>query len=165
MVHRVTHQIRRPVQKRWLLSVPGTRHSSPCSQLPVCCLSEIRLVWVVEIGLQVAKHRRHRIEPVVGNRHRLRVAQLRECLHIKPIIALLVVGLRCCEIGPVGLSFARQETDVGVVASFGKVIANLELVFPTAKLAGNLCGKVIRKGQKNLRAEGLQKRAPGLTRQ
>src|SRR5258707_48529 len=77
----------------------------------------------------------------------------------------LVVGLRCSEVGPVGLGLARQETDVRIVAGFGKVIANLELVFLATKLAGNLRGKVIRKGQKNLRAKGLQKRAPGLTGQ
>src|SRR6266705_3431799 len=164
LVHRVTYQIRWPVRKRLLLSFRDTRYSTPCSQLPVFCLPEIRLVWVVEIGLEVAEHWRHRIEPVVGNRHGLRVAQLRKRLHIEPIIALLVVGLRLDEIGPVGLSFARQETDVRIVAGFGKVIANLELVFLATKLAGNPRGKVIRKGKKNLRAEGLQKRAPGLTR-
>jgi len=51
------------------------------------------------------------------------------------------------------------------VASFGQVVANFQLVFLTAKLARNLCGKVIRKGQKYLRAEGLQKLCPGLTGQ
>jgi len=130
------------------------------SQLPICCLPEIGLVWVVEIGLEVAEHRRHRIEPVVSNRHGLRVAQLRKCLHIETIIALLVVGLRRCEIGSVGLGFARQKTDVGIVAGFGQVVTHFELVFLTAKLAGNLCGKVIRKGQENLGTKGLQKRAP-----
>ena len=68
LVHRVTYQIRWPVQERLLLSFRDTRYSTPCSQLPVFRLPEIRLVWVVEIGLEVAEHRRHRIEPVVGPR-------------------------------------------------------------------------------------------------
>jgi len=37
--------------------------------------------------------------------------------------------------------------------SFGQVVAIFRLVFLYAKLARNLCGKVIRKGQKYLRAE------------
>jgi hypothetical protein len=43
---------------------------------------------------------------------------------------------------------------MGIVAGFGQVIPNFELVFLTAQLARNPCGKVIRKGQENLRAEG-----------
>jgi hypothetical protein len=137
------------------LSVPGIRHLSSCSQLPVCCLPKIRLVWVVKIGLEVAKHRWHRIEPVVGNRrHGLRVAQLRKRLRIEAITVLLVVGLRRCEIGLVGLGFAGQETDMGIVAGFGQAVPNFELVFLATKLAGNPCGQVIRKRQENLRAEG-----------
>src|SRR5216684_2527378 len=70
--------------------LPGPLGGRDCSdsQLPVCRLPEIRLVWVVEIGLEVTEHRRHRIEPVVGTRHGLRVAQLRERLHIEPICDL-----------------------------------------------------------------------------
>ena len=58
------------------------------------------------------------------------------------------------------LSLSRQETDMGIVSGLGQVVANFELIFLPAKLAGNLCGKVIRKGQEDLCAEGLQKRAP-----
>ena len=113
----------------WL---PGPLSGRDCSdsQLPVCRLPEIRFVWVVEIGPEITEHWRHRIEAVVGDRHRLRVAQLGKRLHIEAIIALLVVGLRCCEVGLVGLGFAGQDTDVGIVATLGQVVANLELVFP-----------------------------------
>jgi len=54
----------------------GKRNFFSGSQFPVCRLPEIRLVWVIEIGLEVAEHRgiglsRRR------HRHGLRVAQLR----------------------------------------------------------------------------------------
>src|SRR5713226_2144950 len=62
-------------------------------KLSLSKLPKIRFIWVVIIGFQIAEHRRHRIETVVGNRHRLRVAQLCERLRIEAIIALLVVGL------------------------------------------------------------------------
>jgi hypothetical protein len=75
-----------PVTHVLNVSEPRPAHGSPST----ACL-KIRLVGVVEIGLEVTEHRRQWIEPVVGNRDRLRIAQLRECFHIEAIVALLLV--------------------------------------------------------------------------
>ena len=56
-------------------------------------LFEVRAVHIVVVGLQVAEHRRHRIQAVVGDGHRLGVLEFRERLHVEAEVAVGVVAL------------------------------------------------------------------------
>src|SRR6266851_5782822 len=126
---------------------------------------KVRIVGIVIVRLQVAKHRWRRVESVIGNHHRLGVAQLHEGLHVEAIVALGVVTLRGDEVGLVGESLAGEPTDLGIVTAFGQAVADFELVLASAEMARRARGEVIRQREKYLGAEGLQKRAPAFAGQ
>jgi hypothetical protein len=56
--------------------------------------------------------------------------------------------------------FTREKADAGVVAAFGQVVADFQAVFPATEFARGSCREIIRKSEKDLRAECLEKRAP-----
>ena len=60
---------------------------------------------------------------------------------------------------------AGQQADLGIVPALGQVVAGLQSVFATAKLARRPGGEVIGKRQKDFRAKGLQQGAPRFPRQ
>ncbi len=60
---------------------------------------------------------------------------------------------------------AGEQADTRIVSAFGKVVANLELVFASAEFARNAGREVVRESQEYLRAERLNQRSPGLSGQ
>src|ERR1700722_17628811 len=62
-------------------------------------------------------------------------------------------------------SFPGEQAHAGVVRALCEVVADFQLILPSAQLAGGARGEVIGKREKNLGAEGLQKSAPALARQ
>src|SRR5579863_759868 len=73
-----------------------------------------------------------------------------------------VVALRCGDVCFVGNRLAREQADAGIVAAFRKVVADLELILASAELAGRPCREVVGKGEEDLGAKGLEKRAPAV---
>src|SRR5580698_1148948 len=114
------------------------------SEFSVCELPEVGFVRVVKVRLQITKHRWHGIRAVIRDSHGLRVAEFREGLHVKAKINLRVVALRCRNVGLVRERFSCEQADSGVMAALGKVVANLELVFASAQLAGGSGREIIR---------------------
>src|SRR6202140_1070059 len=135
------------------------------SEFSVCKLPKVGFVRVVEVGLQVAEHRRHRVRAVIRNGHGLCVAQFREGLHVEPKIDLRVVALRGRNVGLVRERFSCEQAYTGVVPTLGEVVTDLELVFASAQLAGGSGREIIRECEEYLRAESLQECAPSVTRQ
>ena len=131
----------------------------------MCELNEVRIVGVVVMGLQIAKCRWRWVDSVVGKDYRLRVAQLHEGFHVEAIVAVRAVALRGDDIGLVGERLAGEPTDLGVVPAFRQAIADFELVFASAEVAGCLRGEIVRQRQENLGAEGLEERAPAFAGQ
>ena len=123
-------------------------------------LLEIAFVWVVEIGLEIAKARWHWVEAVVGDYDGLSVLQLGERFHVEAVVGLGVEALRGGDVGLVEDSLAGEKTDLRVVAALGNVIADLELVFLAAKLTCRFGGVVVRCCKEDLGAEGLHEGAP-----
>src|SRR5260370_767323 len=101
-------------------------------------LAEIRLVHVVEVGLQVHKGRWQRIQSVVGQGYRLCVLHFRKGFEVEAEVALGVVTLGSCYVRLVRDGLARPETDTGVMPAFGDVVVDLPLVLPPAEVAGTL---------------------------
>src|SRR3981189_2934399 len=99
---------------------------SHSSQFSFSELLEVRFVRVVVIRLQVAKGRRYGVESVIGDGDGLGVAQFRERFHVEAVVGLGVVALGCGDVGPVRNGIAGKETHARVVATFGKVVADLE---------------------------------------
>ena len=110
-------------------------------------LLEIGFVGVVEVGLQVAECRRHGIEAVVGDGNGLRVLEFGEGLHVETEVGVGVVALRGGNVGLVRDGLAGEQADTRVVAALGKVVADLELVFPSAELACGAGREVVRERQ------------------
>src|ERR1700686_5249133 len=135
------------------------------SEFSVCKLPEVGFVRVVKVRLQITEHRRHRIRAVIRDGHGLRVSQLREGLHVEPKINLRVIALRGRNVGPMRERFSCEQADSGVMAALRKVVANLELVFASAQLAGGSGGEIIRECEEYLRSESLQECAPSFTGQ
>src|SRR6202167_5144607 len=135
------------------------------SEFSVCKLPKVGFVRVVEVGLQVAKHRRHRVRAVICNGHGLCVAEFRKRLHVEPKIDLRVVALRGRNVRLVGQRLSCEQAYTGVVPTLGEVVTDLELVFASAQLAGGSGREIIRECEEYLRAESLQECAPSFTRQ
>src|SRR6267142_2625167 len=133
------------------------------SDFSVCELPEVGFVCVVEIGFQVAEHRRHRIGAVIRDCHGLRVAEFREGLHVEPKIDLCVVAFRGRNVRLVRQCLSCQQAYTGVVPTLGEVVTDLELVFASAQLTGGSGREIIRECEKYLRAESLQECAPSFT--
>src|ERR1700719_4683540 len=95
----------------------------PASEFSMGQLLEIGFVANVVIRLQVAKGRRYRVEPVVGDGDGLGVSQFRERLHVEAVVALRVVTLRSGDIGAVGDGFSGEQADARVMAAFRQVVA------------------------------------------
>ena len=128
-------------------------------------MDKVRIVRVVVVGLQVAKHRRRGVESVVGNDDGLSVAQLHERLHVEAVVALRVVALGGDDVGFVGEGLAGEPTDLGVVPAFGQTVADFELVLASAEIARCPRGEIIGQREKDLGAEGLEKGAPAFAGQ
>ena len=107
------------------------------------------------VGLQVAKHRRCRIESVLGNDDGLSVAQLHERLHVEAVVTLRVLALGGDDVGFVREGLSGEPTDLGVVSAFGQTVADFELVLASTEIARRPRGKIIGEREKNLGAEGL----------
>ena len=60
---------------------------------------------------------------------------------------------------------AGEQAHAGVMATLGKVVADLEPVLPPAEIARGASGEVVRESKKYLCPEGLEKSAPGIARQ
>src|SRR5260370_23126807 len=133
------------------------------SQLPFGNLQEIRFVWVVVVGLQVAEHRGPGIRSIVGNGDRLRISQFHEGLHVEAIVRLCAVALRRRDVCAVGKRLACKHADTGVVSALGEVVTHLEAVLPSAEITCGASGEIVRKGEEYLCAEGLQQDPPGFT--
>src|ERR1700733_2338122 len=102
------------------------------SEFSVRDLSEVRFVWIVVIGLEVAESWRHRIESVIRNGDGLGVLEFCECLGVESEVDLTVITLRGADVGFVGKRFSREPTDTGVVPAFRNVVTDLQLVFASA---------------------------------
>ena len=89
------------------------------SECPFGELRKIRIVWVVVVRFQVAKHRRHRVDAVVGNNDGLGVAQFRKGLHVEAKISVGVVALGGCDVGLVGQRLSREQANSCIVATLG----------------------------------------------
>src|SRR6185437_7304024 len=133
------------------------------SEFSVCELPEVGFVRIVQVRLQIAEHRRHRIRAVVRDGHGLRVAEFREGLHIEPKIDLCVVALRCGNVGLVRERFSCEQAYTSVVPTLREVVTDLQLVFAPAQLAGGSGREIIRECEEYLRAESLQECAPRFT--
>src|SRR6266403_2129330 len=94
-------------------------------QFSVRKLPEIGFVYVVEVGLEVAKHRRHRVRAVIGDGYGLRVTQFHEGLRVEAEIVVRAVALGCRDIRLLRERLAGEEADVCVMATFRKVVAGL----------------------------------------
>src|SRR5579863_4600304 len=119
-------------------------------EFSVCELPKVGFVRVVEVGLEVTEHRRHRVCAVIRDGDRLRVAQLREGLHVKPKIDLGVIALRGCNIGLMGECLAGEDADSGIVSALREVITDLELIFASAQFARRPGGEIIRESEEYL---------------
>src|SRR5581483_4230409 len=86
-------------------------------------------------------------------------------LHVEAKVRLRVVAFRGGHIGAVRDGFSGEQAHPGVVPALGDVVADLELVLPSADLACSPCREVIGEREDNFGAEGLQQRAPSLARQ
>src|ERR1700722_6581366 len=106
-------------------------------------LYKVRIVGVVVVGLEVAKHRWRGIDSVVGQDHRLSVAQLHKSLDIEPVVAVRVVTLRSNDVRFVRERLAGEPTGLGVVPALVQAIADLELVFASAEIASRPGGEII----------------------
>src|SRR4030095_3456114 len=128
-------------------------------------LLEVRLIRVIEVWLEVAEGRRHRVETVGSDGGGVRVAQFRERLCVEPKITVRVVALRRGDVSFVRERLSGQQADARVVPAFGQVVADLQAVLAAAEFARRLRGKVIRKCQKDFCAEGLEQRPPAVAGQ
>src|SRR6266550_5961421 len=99
--------------------------SNPFITVLVRKLSEIGFVYVVEVGLEVAKHRRHRVCAVIGHGYGLRVTQFHEGFRIEAEIVVRAVALRGGYIRLVREGLASEEADIRVVPAFREVVASL----------------------------------------
>src|SRR6185437_45943 len=108
-------------------------------------LPKVRFVRVVVVGLEITERRRHGIEAVISNGDGLRVLEFREGLHDEAKIDLRVVAFRGRDVGSMRDGFAGQQTDPRIVAAFGDVVADLQLVFSPAKFAGGASREIVRK--------------------
>src|SRR6202162_1493977 len=133
------------------------------SEFSACKLPKVGFVRVVEVGLQVAKHRRHRVRAVICNGHGLCVAEFRKRLHVEPKIDLRVVALRSRNVRLVGQRLSCEQAYTGVVPTLGEVVTDLKLVFASAQLAGGSGREIIRECEEYLRAKSLQECAPSFT--
>src|SRR6266550_4843272 len=113
------------------------------SEFSIGELPEVGFVGVVVIGLQVAEHGRHRVCAVIGDGYGLGVAQFREGLHVEAIISVGVVALGGCDVGLVGESLSCERANSRIVATLGKVVADLVLVLASAEFAGGPGREVI----------------------
>src|ERR1700719_4289222 len=107
------------------------------SSLSIGDLLEIGFVGVVVVGLQVAKCLRHWIEAVVCDGNGLCILEFGEGLHVETKVGMWEVALRGRNVGFVGDGLAGEQAYTRIVPALRKVVANFELVFPTAQLA---CG-------------------------
>src|SRR5260370_40006623 len=82
-------------------------------------LAQIRLVHVIEVGLQVHKGRWQRIQSVVGQGYRLCVLHFRESLEVEAKVTLGVVALGSCDVRSVRHGLAGPEAHAGVVSALG----------------------------------------------
>jgi len=128
-------------------------------------LAKVGVIYVVEIGFQIAEHRRERIEPVVSKGDRLGVAQFGERFHVEPVIPLLAVGLGRADVGLVGEGLAGEIADARILSAFRNVVIDAPFLVLTAKIARNFCGEVIRQREKDFGPEGLQQSTPGFAGQ
>src|SRR5260370_4097783 len=106
-------------------------------------LFEIRKVRVVEVGLEIAEGGWKRIQPVIGHDDGLGVLEFGEGLHVKTIVGVGAVGLRCGEVGSMGNGLACKQADVRIMSALGKVVAGLSAVIAAAKRTSGLGGRVI----------------------
>src|SRR6516165_2450975 len=113
------------------------------SEFSVGQLPEVGFIGIVVVGLQITEHWWHRIGAIVSDRYRLRVWQLREGFHVKAKVRVGVVAFRGRDIRFMRECFSGEQTDSGVLAALGEVVADLELVLTAAELAGRSCRKVI----------------------
>src|SRR6267154_2333672 len=137
-------------------------HSSELSSVE---LFEIRKVRVVEVGLEVAESGRKRIQPVIGHDDGLGVLKFGEGFHVKTVVGVGAVGLRCGEVGAMGHGPPCKQADVRIITALRKVVAGLEAVFAPAKRTSGFRGEVIRQREKHFGSEGLEQGPPRLTRQ
>src|SRR6267154_1707987 len=135
------------------------------SEFSIGQLPEVGFIRVVVIGLEITKRRWQGIRPVIGDGDGLRVGQLHERLDIEAIVRVRAVALGRGDVGSVGERFSGEQTHLGVMAAFRKVVACLQSVFPSTEIAGGTRGEVIGKTQKYLGTESLQESPPGFTRQ
>src|SRR5579883_762690 len=135
------------------------------SEFSVCELPKVGFVRVVEVGLQVAEHRRHGIRAVIRDGHGLRVAEFREGLHIEPKIDLRVVALRGRNVGLVRQRLSCEQAHTGVVPTLREVVIDLQLVFASAQLARGSGREIIGECEEYFRAESLQEGPPCFTGQ
>ena len=63
------------------------------------------------------------------------------------------------------MAFAGEKADLRVVPTLRQVVAGLQSVFASTKLAGGSRGEVIGERQKDLGSKCLQQGAPGFSRQ
>jgi hypothetical protein len=85
--------------------------------LSVRKLPKVGLVYVIEVGLEVAIHRRQWFKAIVSKRYRLSVLKFRKRLHIKSEVPLLAVGLGGADVSLVGERLACEIADFGIVAA------------------------------------------------
>lgn len=128
-------------------------------------LAKVRFIYIVQVRLQITEHRRQRVEPVVSQSDGLCILQFREGLHIEPVVPLLAVRFGSTDVGLVSQRFAGQIADSRIVAAFRDVVIDAPLFFLAAEFTRNLCGEVVRQGQEDFRAEGLQQSSPGFSGQ
>src|SRR5271169_1043770 len=88
-------------------------------------LAEVGFVYVVEVGLEVAKHWWHRVCAVVGDGYGLRVTQFHEGFRIEAGIVMRAVAFRSCDIRLVREGLAGEEADICVVPALREVVASL----------------------------------------
>src|SRR6266480_3876217 len=94
-------------------------------QFSVRKLPDIGFVYVVEVGREVAKHRRHRVRTVIGDSYGLRVTQFHEGFCVEAEIVMWAVALGCHDIRLLRERLAGEEADVCVMTAFRKVVAGL----------------------------------------
>ena len=67
-----------------------------------------------------------RIQPVIGHDDGLGVLEFGEGLHVKTIVGIGAVGLRCSEVGAMGNGLACKQADVRIMSALGKFLTRLE---------------------------------------
>jgi len=108
------------------------------------------------------KGRGKRIEAVIGQRHGLPVLEFGKRFEVEEEITQGVVPLRGGDIDFVRDRIAGEERNACMMTAFRDVVIPLPLVFLSAELAGDSGGEIVREGQEDLGARGLQERPPGL---